>query len=168
MTTLILPAILTEDAVPVATELLSRYISDTRANGLDPAWTGARFESYGDNHPYRITSDDLIAVAMLGVNVPGPAALCLTGREAGRIADLLNALPVDVDLAEDRSLGFLAPGGPAYELWDLLKSHHKVGTTLATKVMARKRPRLVPVQDKIVRQAVKWGVCQEFCVSASA
>lgn len=165
--TLTLPAILHEDHVAVAARLLAQYVNDKRSGATaehtnDPFWSGSQFESYGINERDTITSDDIVAVSMLGVNVSAHAALCLTGHQARAVSELLATIPYDVDLSADEAATPIAQGSPAWRLWTLLRQHHNVGMTVASKVMARKRPRLIPVQDKVVRTAVGWDHTIDF------
>jgi len=48
----------------------------------------------------------------------------------------------------------LAPGSPADQAWHLLCDQNGVDWVLAGKLLARKRPRLLPVYDKVVRCAL--------------
>ncbi|MEJ2866382.1 DUF6308 family protein [Actinomycetospora sp. OC33-EN08] len=121
-----------------------------------PAYSGSRFESFGDNPWNRIVVDDLVAVSMLSVRVPGQAALRFLERSAGAISALLVQIPTDLDLYEESAAEHVAAGSAADQLWTLLRTssqrHDGVGTGLVTtsKLLARKRPRLLPVWDGVV------------------
>jgi hypothetical protein len=101
----------------------------------------------------RFTAEDVVAVSMLAVNVPALAALKILGDDAETLSALLAAIPADVDLvdADDEMIG---SGTPAWRLWDQLDSYADIGTTITSKLMARKRPRLIPVQDTRVLRAL--------------
>ncbi|MFF7756029.1 DUF6308 family protein [Streptomyces sp. NPDC007971] len=45
----------------------------------------------------------------------------------------------------------LESDSPASRAWDLLVGQHGVGWVIAGKLLARKRPRLLPVYDDVVR-----------------
>ncbi|MFF4504117.1 DUF6308 family protein [Streptomyces sp. NPDC001401] len=45
----------------------------------------------------------------------------------------------------------LADGSPAHTAWHLLRDQPGIGWVTAGKLLARKRPRLVPVYDQVVR-----------------
>ncbi|MEU3241147.1 DUF6308 family protein, partial [Streptomyces anthocyanicus] len=45
----------------------------------------------------------------------------------------------------------LAPGSPADAAWHLLQDQPGIGWVTAGKLLARKRPRLLPVYDQVVR-----------------
>lgn len=48
----------------------------------------------------------------------------------------------------------IAEGGPADPLWHLLREQVHVGWVTSGKLLARKRPRLVPVYDEFVKCAM--------------
>ncbi|MCX4539017.1 DUF6308 family protein [Streptomyces sp. NBC_01669] len=130
--------------------------------GLPPGgvpFTGSRFEHLagGGDRPEvadRITAEDLIAVQTLSVTVPAPVALdILEGRLGARLSGLLQAIPRDIDMT-DADVSVLADGSPADQAWHLLRDQPDVGWVIAGKLLARKRPRLLPVYDKVVRCAL--------------
>jgi hypothetical protein len=152
-------------------ERLGAHIADPRAVvnlrryfgiGLPPGgvpFTGSRFEHLagGGDRPEvadRITAEDLVAVQTLSVTVPAPVALdILEGRLGEHLSGLLQAIPREIDMA-DASADVLADGSPAGQAWHLLRGQPDVGWVIAGKLLARKRPRLVPVYDRVVRCAV--------------
>ncbi|MEU7474242.1 DUF6308 family protein [Streptomyces sp. NPDC044984] len=102
----------------------------------------------------RITAEDLVAVQTLSVIVPAPVALdILEGRLGTRLSGLPHAIPRDIDMA-DADAVVVADGSPADQAWRLLCEQHGVNWVIAGKVLARKRPRLLPVYDRIVRCAI--------------
>ena len=130
--------------------------------GMPPGavlFTGSRFEHLagGGDRPEvadRITAEDLVAVQTLSVTVPAPVALdILEGCLGARLSGLLHAIPRDIDMA-DADAVVVADGSPADQAWRLLCEQHGVNWVIAGKVLARKRPRLLPVYDRIVRCAV--------------
>ncbi|MEU3511322.1 DUF6308 family protein [Streptomyces longwoodensis] len=140
-------------------------ISDLRhyfGIGVPPGgmpFTGSRFEHLagGGDWPEvadRITAEDLVAVQTLSVTVPAPVALdILEGRLGARLSGLLHAIPRDIDMV-DADAVVVADGSPADQAWGLLCEQYRVNWVIAGKVLARKRPRLIPVYDRIVRCAV--------------
>ncbi|MFJ9544382.1 DUF6308 family protein [Streptomyces sp. NPDC101225] len=48
----------------------------------------------------------------------------------------------------------VADGSPAEQAWSLLSEQYGVNWVIAGKILARKRPRLLPVYDRVVRCAV--------------
>ncbi|MFK4687233.1 DUF6308 family protein [Streptomyces pristinaespiralis] len=152
-------------------ERLGAFIADPQAVvdlrryfgiGLPPdavPFTGSRFEHLagGGDRPEvadRITAEDLVAVQTLSVTVPAPVALdILEGRLGVRLSGLLQAIPRDIDMVDADAL-VVADGSPADQAWHLLRDQPDVGWVIAGKLLARKRPRLVPVYDRVVRCAV--------------
>ncbi|MEV2248225.1 DUF6308 family protein [Streptomyces sp. NPDC049970] len=142
-----------------------RVVGDLRRYfgiGMPPggvAFTGSRFEHLagGGDRPGiadRITAEDLVAVQTLSVTVPAPVALdILEGRLGAQLSGLLHAIPRDIDMA-DAPANVLADGSPADQAWHLLRDQPDVGWVIAGKLLARKRPRLLPVYDRVVRCAV--------------
>lgn len=129
---------------PAAIDHLKRYFGGE--------YSGSRFEAFagGGDRPdvtNRFTSDDLVAVTMLGVRVKGWGAIELLEPRAVEFAELLAELPdpgldlhtTDVDDLE-----------PLRKLHDALDSITSVQHVVRSKLLARKRPKLVPVRDQHV------------------
>ncbi|WP_247706914.1 DUF6308 family protein [Streptomyces liliiviolaceus] len=150
---------------------LHAFIEDSQAStdlrryygiGLSPgaaAFTGSRFEHLAGGGDLPETADamtaaDLIAVQTLSVTVPADAALNLLEGSTGReLSEHLRAIPADVDMAECGE-GDLGTDSPADRAWGLLHAQPGIGWVTAGKLLARKRPRLLPVYDRVVRCAV--------------
>lgn len=155
-----LPTILAEENVQNAADLLADYYR-RRLNGL-PAYTGSCFDSWAaiedaDEKSNVITADDLIAVSFLSVNIPGAAAMGILATHQEEISGLLADIPSNKDLADIPASQFEATFGedsPAFLLWGVLRGHSTgrwgIGETRASKIMARKRPRLIPIYDSVV------------------
>lgn len=150
-----LPRALTDDNHDDAVRELRKYF------GLEPntrPFTGASFERLGgggDRGEVRdvITTEDLVAVTMLSVEVPASAALQILGPDGREISDLLSQIPTALDLVKvDPEL--INEDWPGWRLWTLLESMYGIGWVIAGKLVARKRPRLLPVYDSIVREQV--------------
>ncbi|MET9856205.1 DUF6308 family protein [Streptomyces sp. NPDC006450] len=137
---------------------LRRYFDVERA-GVAPAYTGSRFEHLdggGDRADIAdvVTAADLVAVQMLSVQVPPRAALALLeGRLARELSLLLSQIPTDIDMANAEP-ALLRPGSPADRAWHLVQGEKGMGPVKTSKLLARKRPRLLPVYDQVVRCAV--------------
>lgn len=54
----------------------------------------------------------------------------------------------------DAAATVLSDGSPADQAWHLLRDQPDVGWVIAGKLLARKRPQLLPVYDKVVRCAL--------------
>ncbi|WP_127360471.1 DUF6308 family protein [Actinacidiphila soli] len=155
MTLIDIPDIFEEDGV--AAGLLARYFGTLPADGSP--FTGAFFERLGgggDRLATRdlFTAEDLVAVSMLSVDVPAPAALEILQTRALELSDLLRLIPTDTDLV-DVPDDTINDGWPATKLWNVLNALPGVGWVTAGKLLARKRPRLVPVYDTVVKSTLQ-------------
>lgn len=130
-------------------------------------YTGAYFELIGsdDNQPDRFTAVDLYAVSMLAVQVPAKAGIGILLEQAELFESLLSRVP-DVhikDLSREEFQRDLGPDSVALELWDRLRRNGadekrwNVGPTTASKIMARKRPHLIPIEDSVVDRVTQRG-----------
>lgn len=128
------------------------------AFGTKGSFTGAAFDSWDSTghraaDSNRFTADDLVAVTFLSVKVTAPAAYQLLGPEAGRFNDLLATVGEDREFA-DVPPEEITPTWPAWALEDALRGIPGLGRTISSKLMARKRPRLVPIYDKVLRRVM--------------
>lgn len=111
-----------------------------------------RFSAMGE--PDRFVATDVLAVEALSVKVPPNSAAKLLDTEAEHFNDLLRQIPADRDIWEI-SPSVLAKHGKAAQLHAKLKELWGVGPVTAGKLMAAKRPRLIPVVDTLVSQVLK-------------
>ena len=129
-------------------------------------YSGAYFERLGGggDRPevaYQVTADDLLAVTMLSVRVIRYYALDVLVYQAREISGLLAQIPVDVRLADAGADKLITEGGPAWELWKLLHDikppleRSRLGPVAAGKLLARKRPQLIPVYDSYVEKVLR-------------
>ncbi|MBM0236525.1 hypothetical protein JNW88_03965 [Micromonospora sp. ATA32] len=122
----------------------------------DAAFTGGQFERLGDGGcrpavANIVTAEDLIAVELLSVQVGPRRALDLLQGQLGReLAAELAKIPVDVELGAEEALPLIMEGGHADSAWRLLRNANDIGWVIAGKLLARKRPNLVPVYDGVV------------------
>ena len=137
---------------PQAHERVRTYFSGPRL------YSGGRFELLGGggDRPEianTFTAEDIVAVSLLSVNIPGNAALAILEEHAEELNEHLSHLPVGVDLwAAPRQV--VKPGSHADQLWQLLVEISDIGWVTAGKLMARKRPRLIPLYDRVVKSAI--------------
>ncbi|MDR2703611.1 MAG: DUF6308 family protein [Cellulomonadaceae bacterium] len=146
-----LPVILKPENSDLAVALLRDYFAPPDGRGSD--FRGAQFERLGrpwNDHRYanRITASDIVAVNCLSVDVPGDVSIALLGADTAPVEALLEKIPADLDLwdATDEQVG---PHSPARELWTYLR-RPGLGQMTTSKLMARKRARLVPVYDAVI------------------
>jgi hypothetical protein len=148
------PTAVTLRDTEVALDLLTRYYSN-RADGL-PFYTGSRFEETAQLNPDPnvIGPADLVAVSLLSVTVPNKAAVRLLDANVSKeISLLLRKVPSDVDIV-DASESMLTGDCPANQLWRILRSARDgIGRTTASKLLAAKRPRLIPIWDSFIGEA---------------
>jgi len=145
--------------------LVKEYFADDPATGR-ARYSGAYFERLGGggDRPevaYQLTAEDLLAVSMLSVPVVRYYALHVLDYRGREISALLSQIPPGVALADDEADGLIAEGGPAWELWQLLhdikprpQDRNRLGTVAAGKLLARKRPHLIPVYDSHVEEVL--------------
>jgi Family of unknown function (DUF6308) len=145
-------------------EMIVRTITDTAADYLQryydiydggrPRYTGAHFESMAalNSDPNTIGPADFVAVSMLSANVPPQAAIRILGPDSVIIRELLSKIPANVDIVDIPQM--LYPDAPASQLWDVLRrGRDGLGPTRTSKLLAAKRPRLLPIWDSFVEQA---------------
>lgn len=117
------------------------------------SYSGRHFERFAARtDPNRFGADDVIAVSCLSVEVPPEvAAWLLLGDGAEACAALLRQMPPPAAHIRDTDP---AADGAANELWALLSQQHQLGPTIVSKLMAAKRPRLIPIFDSFVADAL--------------
>jgi uncharacterized protein DUF6308 len=130
--------------VPGLASALAVYYSP--GSGL----AGRSFSFLGANPRDAITADDLLAVSLLDITWRPGAVRDLLENRAELLSELLAGIRSDRDLweATDADLAAIDP------MWQALVGVEGVGTATASKLLARKRPRLCPVSDKVAVQAV--------------
>jgi hypothetical protein len=122
-------------------------------------FTGGRFELLdggGDRADTcnRFTASDILSVEMLSVQLPPLVALdLLEGTLGDEAAAFLEQIPTSASLWATEAEELIRDDGPADSVWRLLESQEGVGWVTAGKLIARKRPSLIPVYDDVVRCA---------------
>lgn len=161
-----LPELIKNRDVDGAVKVLRRYYGSCYPVG-DPAgqetFTGAWFDEFDpsenrDSHPNEFTADDLVSVALLNTPIGNTAAKSLLLDDDLR-ADI-SALLGETSGA-DYIWEFDGPVDSSWSLWrleTLLTSRRVrgIGPTRASKLIARKRPHLYPIYDKVVRDLI-WS-----------
>lgn len=147
------PQFIVHTQTDTAVDYLERYYGSLEDGG--PRYTGSRFEAVAalNTHPDTLGPADFVAVSMLSVDVPAQAAIRLLGRAAATVTELLQRIPADVDIV-DADPTLLGADSPAGQLWELLRRPRDgLGPTTTSKLLAAKRPRLLPIWDTFVEQA---------------
>lgn len=142
--------------------LAAEYFEESSSFPGTGIYTGSHFESFvgAPNPETEVTATDLIAVQALSVTVPSRASIGILGSYAPRISELLGDIKSTLKLEDVESEAsfdaLLGAESPALALWDLLRRNADgedrwdVGPTIASKIMARKRPHLIPIDDSVV------------------
>ncbi|MDI9938774.1 DUF6308 family protein [Rhodococcus sp. IEGM 1351] len=86
------------------------------------------------------------------MQIPPKAARAILHTEAEALNALLTAIGPDRDLVDEPDP--LAPGWPAWDLETALWALPGIAQTKATKLIARKRPRLYPIWDSVVSEVL--------------
>ena len=145
-----LPAILDADHHDDAVAHLRSYFDGT-------THSGSFFEAIGGGGDglevaNRITSDDIVALSMLSVPVSGDAARkLLEGERSQRVNALLAKVPATLSIETPKGRAALKPGSAAHKLWAEVRKVSGFGPVRTSKLLARKRPALIPIYDDLVR-----------------
>jgi hypothetical protein len=146
-----LPPSLRSDDDAEALAMLGAYYQPSV--GAPGSYAGAMFDTWDsagtrDATSNEFTADDLLAVSFLSVRFTAATAHALLDARRAELSDLLHLVGDDRDLADvDEAIDH---SWPAWKLYDALRSIHGIGRTKASKLMARKRPRLIPIYDQVV------------------
>jgi len=145
--------------------LVRRYLAPGSTTGR-ARYSGAYFERIGGggDRPetaYQFTAEDLLAVTMLSVRIEGYHALEVLCYQATELNDLLAQIPPGIALQDPEAGTLIAQGGPAWRLWDAIcdieprPESNRIGPVAAGKLLARKRPHLIPVYDSRIKKVLK-------------
>ena len=116
-------------------------------------FAGAMFDQFGDNPDDRFTADDFVAASLLDVRF-GPASVeALLVEHAGD--RWLAEIPNDPSTALWTTA--LHPKSAPWKLWNFLTEIEDVGPTRASKLLARKRPHLMPILDSVITKSLSLG-----------
>lgn len=122
-------------------------------------YTGARFERLdgGGDRPevaYQFTAADLTAVRCLGTDIKPSSAIAILETHANRLSALLRRMP-HVPLHE-APLNEIDAASSAGTLLSMLRSDDfpHLGRMTALKLLARKRPHLIPCYDIVVARVL--------------
>ncbi|MGW4481038.1 DUF6308 family protein [Rhodococcus triatomae] len=135
-------------AVDVLHEYFTRRLVKTGYLRTGALWD--TFDPSGRREADRdvVTADDLVAVTLLSVKIPAQGALILLGDKRAELSSLLREVGEDRDLAGESDP--LTEESPVSRLEAALTEIHGIGRTTATKLVARKRPRLFPIYDRVI------------------
>ena len=143
-------------------ERVRRYLEEyfRRHDGLEQGFTGRFFEQFlARSDPDRFTAFDLVAVSTLSVTIPAGAASVIlldpvTSASLNRL--LVQVPPAGVDLA-DTELDDIADNSPLSQLYVAMRQLPGMGPTRTSKLLASKRPGVVPIRDSVVSTLLQAG-----------
>ena len=146
-----------------STCLVKRYLA-TDAEGR-ARYSGAHFERIGGGGDRPdvadlFTAEDLLAITMLSVRIEGYPALEVLHYQADTLNGLLAQIPRDVALQDPEAEVHIAKDGPAWRLWGAIcdieprPETNRIGPIAAGKLLARKRPHLLPVYDSRIKKVL--------------
>ena len=133
------------------------------------AFEGNLLERIGENHPTSVTIDDLLAITMLDVSVNprGIRRLVYDADVSKKITAFLEDIPLNVDIW-NAPKGVLGSDGSAQGLWRYLKKPGtRVSEVTAGKLLARKRPQLIPIVDSVIKGVIQVEPADEWDFFAS-
>jgi hypothetical protein len=153
-----------------AIDRIRRYVHGT---GED-LFTGAWFDTYPDpptvtsavgGAPNQIGPSDVVATTMLAIEVrPSsrsgfqPRKILQLAERSARVSELLSDLPTDADLhglnPDEFNWLLDREDSPGVELWHLLRGDIGLPRVATYKLLARKRPRLLPIRDRVLSDAL--------------
>lgn len=131
-------------------------------------FAGRTFVELRPNEPDRVSAEDLLAVTFMGEIYPPYAVRQLLDGSLGReLSKVLGDIPSDRDLWQVDAAEL--DGSPT-DAWRLLRKALKgygVGSTKISKLLARKRPALIPIHDSVIGEHIApaetyWRVFHEF------
>jgi hypothetical protein len=146
-----------------------------QAGPPNTGYTGRWFEQIGTpdeqrQNRNRLTADDIVALSALNIRLPITVSARLLGPDADEISELLTEIPANVDLwAAPRS--DLSPKSATYRLFTKFRAmawnggEQGASGVTASKLLARKRPRLIPIYDQQVSQLVDLGKGASWWIS---
>lgn len=127
----------------------------TYFGGGAQSFTGRWFDEFaaiGD--PNRFEASDLLAVEALSVQVPPESAAALLITDSERFNALLRDIPRERNMWEVRRLD-VNVGSAADALHQALVSLDDIGWVVAGKLLAAKRPKMLPILDNEVNLFLK-------------
>lgn len=157
---------------------LRSFMKRTANGELEPAdilrryldsgdFSGGGFDSYASDRAIAdvITGDDILATTLLAIEVRmtshsgiTPAAAIAMETRRDEVTTLLKQVPDDVQLHDLSKRDFQRLLGdrssPGSELFRLLRNEFRLPRIATYKLLARKRPHLLPIRDTVVEQAL--------------
>lgn len=151
-----LPKVLTSGADTDAVDVLRVYFTEPLVK-TGFVRSGARWDTWDSTGTRErdvnvFTADDLVAATLLSVEVSPDGAQILLRERRDEFTELLVAVGPDRDLVDEASE--LTPESPVCRLETALWTVPSIGRTVASKLIARKRPRLFPIYDRVIGEVL--------------
>jgi hypothetical protein len=144
--------LLGEDDLPAAAHAVRRYYT---------SYAGRLFDRIAcESPPGRYTAADLYAVGALSAEIEPHAGVAILEDES--LNELLAQVPADCTIADPAAASALADDSPAAELYARLRRVEGLGPTRVSKLLAAKRPALVPIRDSYVETILGAGRMKEW------
>ena len=127
---------------------------------------GSFFETYSrqDTDPNRVQPADLVAVTLLSMEIRresrsgiSTANVLLLEKLEPQISRLLSRIPKNRELHTLSNREFeryLGDASPASRLFDVLRNDAKMHRVATYKLLARKRPNLLPIRDSVTEKVL--------------
>ncbi|MBM7502338.1 hypothetical protein JOD52_003178 [Brachybacterium muris] len=141
---------------PTNEEKLVGYLKEYSAGG---SYTGAYFNELTtttSSDPNRIDIADVASLSLLSVTLKPEAVGHLIGN-----VEVSEKLERHLSAQPDRDLATLTPveaealeAGNLNDVWNLIQQANGVGRTRTSKLLARKRPRLIPIWDSVIAEVL--------------
>lgn len=137
---------------PECQEALDRYFRGSSGD----SFTGRWFEHFSRlSHPIKLDANDVAACGALSVPLAGKVIDALFNRKS-EIDDLLAASP-----NRTATLWEVDPDSDSYsalnKLYFVVRDVPGIGSVTASKLLASKRPHLVPIRDAVVASVLGAG-----------
>jgi hypothetical protein len=138
-----------DDACTHGGELVRIFL--TRPDEFGTGFAGATFDRFQPGDPNRWEASDLLAVTLLDVGVRPRGVRDLLERDPNGLGDALHAVRADVELWSDDDDAVNSALDVAQKLFIVLRQLSGVGPVTASKLLARKRPKLIPIKDRVIQ-----------------
>ena len=126
---------------------LKKLVNSYFDEELKTDFAGHLFDTLSDNPPEEVVASDLVAVSLLDVNFGAKATDSLLNKGLLNSHLRIENLPTDLDLWNTTT----DQTDKLYAARDALKDFDGVGPVKASKLLARKRPRLAPITDRHIQ-----------------
>lgn len=141
-----------------ARKVLEYYFAPV--SGDNTGYTGGAWDTFdpaGDRVATvdEFTAADLASCALLSAEIGGRATVEILIRQRDDLSEMLAQIPIDVDFIDIEIDG--SEWKALDQLYYRLRAIHGIGPTRTTKLLARKRPRLAPIVDDVLRDTVFQG-----------